>query len=264
MEVIKELNILSTLIPFALIVFIIAIGVVVLNQQFRNNLHKQILEKETLKIQHQDQLLQTVVTVQEDERKRIARDLHDELGAALSISRMMLVQLEQTYPEGEDKVIQIREIIESTLASTRRISHELMPLNLENLGLEKALKSLGNRIEATGALKTNVAITGLPNKPFWLLELGLYRILSELINNTLKYAEATEIDIRIIPDDLGLVCTYQDNGKGLTENGQKNGLGFISVESRVNMLKGTWEYGNGIHGGFHAQLKLPFTVNKTT
>ena len=102
MEDLEKLNLLSTLIPFALIVFVITIGVVLLNQQFRKKLFKQQLEQENLKIVHQEKLLQTAVKVQEDERKRIARDLHDELGAMLSIGRMQLVELEKSQKEETD------------------------------------------------------------------------------------------------------------------------------------------------------------------
>jgi signal transduction histidine kinase len=264
MEEPETLNLLTTLIPFAIIVFVIAIGVVLLNQQFRKNLYEQQLEKETLKAKYQEKLLHTAVQVQEDERKRIARDLHDELGAVLSIGRMQLVQLEQRETFDPKKIRETRHLIENALASTRRISHELMPLNLENLGLEKALKSLLNRIEEAGVISTNVNIAESVNQLPWLLQLGLYRIYSELVNNTLKYAESSHLSIRITKETGHLFCYYDDNGKGLNADLKTTGIGFKSIESRVNTLKGTWEYGNRKEGGFYAEIKFPVHTYKIT
>lgn len=257
MEEPETLDILATLVPFTIIVFIIAIGVVLLNQQFRKNLYKQQLEKESLKIKHQEKLLQTAIEVQEEERKRIARDLHDELGAALSISRMQLLQLERAEKMEVEKVQSIRELIENTLASTRRISHELMPLNLESLGLENALRSLLSRVEETGGLKTNITINQQTEPLPTLIQLALYRIYSELVNNTLKYAQATSLDIRIVCETNCLYCSYTDNGSGLPENHSTVGLGFKSIENRINTLNGVLEYGTGANGGFYAQFELP-------
>ncbi|MCJ8291676.1 MAG: hypothetical protein HRT58_04875 [Crocinitomicaceae bacterium] len=264
MEDPEKINFISTLIPFAIIVFIIAIGVVLLSQHFRKNVFKQLLEKESLKIKHQEKLLQTSVNVQEEERKRIAMDLHDELGAALSIGRMQLVQLEQSEEFNAEKIIEIRQLIESTLASTRRISHELMPLNLDKLGLEKALKFLCVRIEESGGTKVKIVIPEFTIKLPRLLELALYRIYSELINNTIKYADASNLEISIIQEKDVLFCSYLDDGNGLNENSKTCGLGFKSIESRVNMLKGTWKYGNRENRGFYAHVELSIETHKLT
>lgn len=254
MEEPETLSILDTLIPFAIIVFLIAIGVVLLNQQFRKNLYKQQLEKESLKIKHQEKLLETGVQVQENERKRIARDLHDELGAALSIGRMQLMQLEKATEIDPKKIEDVRHLIENILASTRRISHELTPLHLENLGLEKALKSLLQRLEESGKISTTVSIDAAIDEFPWLVQLALYRIYSELINNTLKYAQASQLEIHIFKTKESLNCHYFDNGIGLKKETNSAGLGFTSIENRVNMLKGSLDFGTREEGGFYAEI----------
>ena len=255
MEDLERLNLLSTLVPFVLIVFLITIGVILLNQQFRKNLYKQRLDKESLKAKHQENLIQSAVQVQEDERKRIARDLHDELGAALSIGKMQITQLQRTESITPENLDDVRSILDNTLSNIRRISHELTPLNLEKLGLELALKSLGSQVGNNGGPAVDICFDDhIPELP-WLIELMLYRILSELINNTIKHAQASEVKIQIDSIDDLIHCTYSDNGQGLPEEARKNGLGFKSINHRIELVKGSWEYGN--QNGFYAQFKIP-------
>ncbi len=264
MEASQELDIVRLILPLAIIVLIIAIGVVLLYQQFQKNIIRQRLEKEELKSQYQKELLQTTINVQEEERKRIARDLHDELGAALSIGRMQLVQLENQQEIDPKKLSKIRELVEETLASTRRISHELMPLQLTKLGLEKALLALLEKVEGSNQLQTQIAIGLKGQKLPWLQEIALYRIYSELINNTLKHAEANTIEISIWLESEQLFCRYADNGIGINKKVLEQGLGLKSLESRIKAFEGTLKSGNRNEGGFFANMKIPIPKETTT
>ena len=144
METTHELNFLTALLPLVGVMCIIAVGVVFLNLNFHKNLYRQKLEQQELRNRHHQELLKSSIAVQETERKRIAQDLHDELGASLSIARMHLVQLEkqsQDHPT-QEMLRQLKVITDSTLASIRRISHELMPPLLETFGLVRTLESV--------------------------------------------------------------------------------------------------------------------------
>ena len=257
METTEEISFLTILLPLAGIIFLIALGVLFLYQQFQKNIIRQQLEREEMKSKYQKNLLSNTIRVQEEERKRIARDLHDELGAALSIGRMQLTQLEKQAHIEPQKIVEIRELIETTLASTRRISHELMPLQLAKLGLEKALLSLLSKAKEAGQLETNIAIGANYNKLPWLIEVGIYRIYSELVNNTLKHSEATRIDISILHKSDQLFCRYADNGKGLPKEIINQGLGLKSLENRVKAFEGELEFGNRNEGGFFTRFKIP-------
>jgi len=260
MEKSEAIDSLSALLPFVFITFIIVMGVILLNQRFRKNLYKQQLEQEQQRLQYQQNILQTSIQVQEDERERIAKDLHDELGAMLSISKRWLIQLEEEQLENTHKIAEIRELIETVLVSVRRISHDLMPLQLENMGIEDALHSLAKGAEKSGNVQVNIALPAHLENLDSLLKLSLYRILSELINNSLKYAKADQIFIEISDSGSQLLCSYTDNGIGIQEEENIEGLGIRSIASRVASMNGSWEYGNRIHEeGFFAQLKLPLT-----
>lgn len=262
MEESATIDLVSTIIPFSIIVFVIAIGVVFLSQQFQQNLFKQQLAKESLKISHQKKLLQVSISVQEKERKRIAGDLHDELGASLSISRMLLKQLESEGGDTAKKVKEVREIVETTLASARRISHELMPLQLSELGLKKALCSFAAKAEQVGQISINIAISPNPLVLPWDIEIGLYRVYIELINNSLKHSKATQIDITIYNENDFLFCRYADDGIGLKDKNLTDGIGLQNLESRIISFNGSIDYGKRDTNGFYATMKIPINTNK--
>lgn len=262
METAAELNILSVIGFFLVIVFIIAVGVVLLNLQFQKNLFKQQLAKEELKNKHQLDLLQSSIAVQEGERKRIAENLHDELGAILSISRMRLVQFEKTVQQLEEEqqqtVADIRSYIETSIASMRRISHELIPPQLEQFGLVATLESVTQQLSKIN----NIACTFSSNLDAtqlnWPAQIGLYRVLMELINNTIKHAQATEININLTSEKHELVCRYTDNGVGLPTEFTSTGLGFKNIEGRIKALEGKWAIVTGTDSsGFNATIQIP-------
>lgn len=259
METSEHINFINTLLSFTAVVFIIAIGVVLLSQQFRQNLYKQKLEQEELKSKHQIELLRYSIQVQEDERKRIARNLHDELGAVLSILRMHLVQLEHLAPEKyslPQKLSNLKELTENAIANMRRVSHELMPPQLESFGLVKALESLINQIEQTGKIEIQLQTDGELENMSWPLSLALYRVFLELINNSLKHANATKISLAITNTTKETKCHYSDNGKGIDAN-KMHGIGLKSIEGRIKSLSGNFRFGNQDIGGFFAEITIP-------
>lgn len=261
MEEPQAIDFLSTLIPFIVVVFIIAMGVILLTQQFRKNLLKQQLEQEELKAGYQRDLLQISIQVQEDERKRIAQDLHDELGAALSISRMRLKQLEgiadKNQVSAQESIESIRETIENALATTRRISHELMPVQLANLGWIRAVQSLLDKAQEAGNWKVDFVCNQQIEEEEWQVKIGLYRICAELINNSLKHANASDVRMELKVDDRNIVFNYQDNGEGLSEEQLIKGVGLRSLEGRVIALNGSSQFIESHEGGFGWCLRIP-------
>lgn len=259
METHAQLNFLSALLPLALIVFAIALGVILLTRQFHKKITQQHLQQETIKRRHQQELLISSIAVQEDERKRIAQDLHDELGAALSIARMNLLQLERGNAAGNDALVlalqNIRSLTESSLKSMRRISHELMPFHLQKYGLVHALEEVA--IRAGDSIKIVLHTPEhLPELP-WPVTLGLYRIFMELINNTIKHARASQIEIKLTgTEDALILCSYTDNGQGFVKDTDTGGLGLKNIQGRVNAINGRLRLDNTENGGFLAAIQI--------
>lgn len=263
MESVPQLDLASALLPLAGVIFTVAIGVILLNQHFRKNLYKQSLEQEALRTRHQLELLQASIDAEEKARKRIAQDLHDELGATLAITRMHLVQLGQQTNVGEKVTTSlqaIRGLTETALASTRRISHELMPPQLESFGLIKTLQAAADQLQNTVHLTVSFAAPEqLPSLPA-STELALYRICMELIHNTIKHSGARTIELALT--DLGsrLLLVYQDDGRGLPDGGPSTGLGFRSIEARVNSVGGVLQIGKEGQKGFYASIEIDMKV----
>ncbi len=265
METIKGQELISLLLPLAVIMFIICIGVVLLYQHFQKNLYSQKLAAERLKNTHQIELLRANIQAQEEERGRIAQDLHDELGAVLSIMRMNIMMLEQQDGQGSALagLQNVRQLAETSLASVRSISHRLMPPQLEAFGLVKTLEAVAAQINEAGSIEIQLnapaALSGLP----WAVSIGLYRIIMELVNNTLKHAGATVAKIEIALSNEAVVCEYSDNGKGLTEVIPGKGLGQKSMDGRISVLGGKMSTGNGAEGGFKASFEIPLETSGT-
>lgn len=265
MEDAQAIDFLSTLIPFTVILFIIAVGVVLLTQQFHKNMLQKQLDEEELKMQHQREVLQTTLQVQENERKRIAQDLHDELGANLSISRMQLLQLARTKDLNSDEARQnmanVQQAVETALASARRISHELMPVRLVNVGLQAALEQVAEKVLMAGGLRLQLQIDDEIEPLKDQLKIALYRICTELANNTLKHAMATSASLSIRIENCTLLCNYEDNGKGFSPLEIKKGVGLRSLEGRVTALNGRSNYRSEKGKGFSFELSIPIPTS---
>jgi signal transduction histidine kinase len=256
MEATQELSFIYTVLPLVGILFVIAMGVILLNQHFHKNLYQQKLQQEELKNLHQQQLLQSSILVQEAERKRIAQNLHDELGAVLSIARMHLVRLEQAHPELTQALQTVRTTTESALTTMRRLSHELMPPQLESFGVVKTLESVCDQINSAQELKIHLeASDDLARWPA-AIELMLYRVAMEMINNTIKHAQAKNITIALSQSGDGIQFTYADDGVGIRKD-VTYGLGFKNIEVRAKAVGGMLETSNSANGGFQATLHVP-------
>jgi len=265
METLKETQFVAALLPLVAVIFIIGVAVVLLYQHFQKNLFIQKLKQEELRNAYQNDLLRSNIQAQEEERKRIAHDLHDELGAVLSIMQMNMLLLEQQNKDVPGTLLpgleQVRQLSETALTSVRSISHKLMPPQLEAFGLIKTLESVTEQINNTGNLSIQLDVS-TPHTDFsWAINLGLYRIVMELINNTIKHAGATEAEIKMYMQGRHIICQYTDNGKGLGNDHISKGLGHKSIDGRIHALGGTFDFGTQTDGGFFATIRVPYANN---
>jgi len=241
MESTTEFSLIPVLLPAALVIFFISIGVIFLNLHFRKNLLKQKLEKEVLKANHHFELLKANIASQEVERKRIAMDIHDEIGALLTTSRMYLYELKpgQTEEELEIASDKIDSLFIEIAANIRRISYDLRPVILENLGLVSAIESMFEKLEKAGIHLQFIHHFSVEMSKE--AELSLYRIIQELIANTVKHARARNIHLKMSEDFSSFYVDYQDDGVGFLFDQVKTGLGTRSIQTRLSLLHGEIE-----------------------
>lgn len=196
-------------------------------------------EKQGLETQFQKDMLHNYIETQEEERKRIAADLHDNVGASLAAVKMMINRIQSRDDSEKEVLEECKDIIQKTANSTREISHNLLPPSLDTLGLVKVVKRMAKNVSSDSLkMKLNASANlSLTKKS----ELALFRIIQEMMTNTLKYANANEINISIQQEGDEVVFKYIDNGIGFNVENSK-GLGFRNIITRVQMIQAEYEF----------------------
>jgi len=189
--------------------------------------------------------LNTIIQTEEKERKRFAKDLHDGLGPLLSTVKMSVSSLAQMkHDDISREIVENTElVINEAIKSLKEISDNLSPHILNNFGLVRALNNFSNKINVARTIKINLE-SDLKDERFDNnVEVVLYRVICELINNTIKHAKAKKIDISLTKDGEYLIIVYKDDGKGfdvskIIDQQTGTGMGFSNIYSRINSLKG--------------------------
>ncbi len=189
--------------------------------------------------------LNAIIQTEEKERKRFAKDLHDGMGPLLSSVKMSVSSLAQMqHDDASRAIVENTEIvINEAIKSLKEISNNLSPHVLNNFGLLRALSNFANKINVNKSLRIKLN-SNLKDERFDSnVEVVLYRVICELINNTIKHAHAKKIDISLTKEDEYLSITYKDDGKGfdvskIIDQPSFSGMGFSNIYSRINSLKG--------------------------
>jgi signal transduction histidine kinase len=232
---------------------LLVVAFILINSRGQNKMLRQRQQMQQAELAHQKDLLHTVIDSQEAERKRIGQDLHDDVGTALSSLRMTIEMLQpQKNGDKNSKYVNLsKEIIDKVIKDVRHISHNLSPPVLSYYGLTAAIEEKVSFINQAGQLEIELideAQQALGELDFTVL-LAFYRVLEELINNTIKHAGATKAVIKFLPDsDNGLIIEYSDNGKGMIKGPQKKGMGLQNIESRLTVVNATYEISKEVKG----------------
>lgn len=245
----------------ALLLVVLFILLQVRNQ---NRLLRQQKKLQQAQLAHQQELLHAVIQSQEIERNRIGMDLHDEVGTILSSLRMTIQHF--TDQAAADAVASqfsdhSRHLIDKAVGSVRNIAHNLSPFRGDVYGLMDAVEDLCERIHQPGmmdvALDCNceAVLRQLPGTTI----LALYRVITELINNTLKHAQATSISLSFAMEHGRVVVHYYDNGIGMKNGTEAKGMGLHNIESRLGMIGAAYTIAPDDAGGFGMHITLPLT-----
>ncbi len=207
---------------------------------------------------------------EEEERKRIAGKLHDEVGAQLSIARLNINQLESEVfvadSEAGAKLHAAQKLLGEMSETVRSISHSLMPIALEKYGLKRAILDLVNAVNASGKIKVEELIEGLDHADSWSDEFrfGLYRIVQEILNNIIKHAQATHILVQIVELEQSITIYMEDNGRGLDSNGIQFGVGLKLLKSNIEYFNGAIEINGRENQGTFVLIELPLERGQTS
>jgi signal transduction histidine kinase len=206
-----------------------------------------------------------VIEAEEKERGRIAQELHDGLGQLLSTARLNVAGLEDTVtPEDKPYLDKSLKIIDEACVEVRNISHNMMPSALMRLGLISAIKELSDNINATGKIKIQLA-TNVSQPLGKSLDITIYRIVQEVLNNMIRHSKADLINLDITREGESLTMHIKDNGVGFDTQQLKHtkGIGWKNIFSRVSMLNGTIQLDSKPEEGTVVFIKLLLKNDRT-
>lgn len=229
---------------FILLAFVTMFMVLILFFYFSRKKIVQIeVDKKNLEIDHQKELLNSVLITQEEERKRIAQDLHDDISSKLNVVSLNS-HLLKTPNLSESELLEITnniiDLTQKALENARRIAHDLFPPVLEKFGLKAGIEELVEEYNSTKKVKVAFESKIDFNEYGVEKDLHIFRILQELLNNSLRHGKATEILIQFSIVGNENNCTYIDNGVGFESSDLENkkGLGMQNIESRISFIGG--------------------------
>ncbi len=238
---------------------LLAAGIFFFFVTYQKRLLKKQIELNEIKAAQQEKLLQNTILSQEKERRRVAQDLHDEVGAMLSVVKLNVGRLEKKSSENITKelAVETKNYLDEVINQVRRISRALLPPSLEKFGLFNALQELGNWVNKSDSVIVECYLIGEHVRFETEKELAVFRIIQELLNNSLKYAEANKISITIKFTGKSLYVAYNDNGKGFDlKEKSGTGLGLKNLESRTQLLNAKFKLKSKIGKGTSAVMCL--------
>lgn len=208
-------------------------------------------------------LLSVVIQTEEKERERFSKDMHDGLGPLLSAIKLYVNELDSNEMDVDERrnfIKHINELIDEAVVSTRTISNNLMPRVIHEYGISKAIESFCNKINRTNQIRIQFKEAGIPKDLDQNIQLILFRVMSELINNTLKHAQASEVSIHLRMDDKQIHLTFADNGVGFDVSqvlqDQNTGIGLKNIMSRISSIQGRMELFSEIGKGFRIEIEI--------
>lgn len=241
---------------------ILAIGLVVFIVFHQRKVIKYQMQLQKLEEEQQKILLNASIRWQEEERQRIAADLHDDAGPLLATARLYLNEnlIHQDPATQLQSIFNAKQIIDDTIQLIRNISHSLMPPTLKNFGLESAVNDLFQKISGSGSINASSRFHDYRIRLKPEQELLIFRVIQELVNNILKHSHSSFLHITQNYYENKFYIRIHHDGRGLTQsdfdklNKSAMGLGLKNIQSRMRVL----------HGNIHFEKDLSQTYFKVT
>ena len=246
---------------------ILAIGIILFVVVYQKKVIRQQISIQAMEAIHQKEMLEASIETQENERKRIAQDLHDDVGAMLSALKLGVTMMHRKADEGselKEYAGESKNLIDEAITSVRRLSKELLPATLKEFGLQAALQELCTKLNrSTSELEILFVHNETEHRYDYKVELALFRVCQELINNAMKHAQAKKITVELTAATNSLQLDVTDDGLGfdleavMNRPGEEKGLGLRNIESRLSLVHtSTVHYDTAPGKGTHVGLDL--------
>jgi two-component system, NarL family, sensor kinase len=225
---------------------LLAVGLIVFVVFHQRKVIYYQLKMRNMQADHQKMLLQATLESQEEERQRIAADLHDDAGPLLATVRLYLNEnlVHQDMATQLQSIYNAKQIVDDTIQLIRNISHSLIPPTLKNFGLESAMSDLIQKINGTGAINASCRFHDYRRRLKLEQELSVFRMLQELVNNILKHSHASFLHLTQNKTDDYFYIRIHHDGDGLTQTEFEKlrdiptGLGLKNIQGRIKILGG--------------------------
>ncbi len=251
---IPEKELVAIILYISLFFIIVSVALIVFFYFSRKKIIQKELEKKDLILAHQKEQLRAILITQEEERKRIAQDLHDDISSKLnvvSLNSYLLTSANLTEKETKEITGNIINITAKALDNSRKIAHNLLPPVFDKFGLHAGVEELCEEFESCKSVKVSYQNKIDFNENEKDKHLHVFRILQELMNNSLRHGKASELSIIFDKVNGANGCFYKDNGVGFdSENFQnQKGLGMKNIDSRISFLNGNINIKSDINKG---------------
>lgn len=231
----------------ALLLLILTIGTIFYQRKKR----RLIQEKNEALLKEKEKGLEAVILSQDEERKRIAKNLHDSVIQQMVSLNFGIRQIK------DDSKTDLLKILDQSTIELRDLSHKLMPKGLVKFGLEKAVEGLLELSLKFTKIDFHYEFSGIQNRIPEKIELNLYRVIQELTQNVVKHSKASKLDIQLYQFQNNLHLILEDNGKGFQTESNSDGIGLQNIKSRVEAMHGSLNYDSKIDRGTIVTIKIP-------
>jgi len=231
--------------------FLFCAAILLFYMKYRKNIMQQHYQLKITKMEYQQKLLHSVVEAQEEERKRIAVALHDDMGNRLNILSLLL---NNSYTPGKEAP-DVSQYMSELIGTVRNISHSLYPVNLENLGLILYIEELSSLLSHKIIVSLHLANDYKRKNVF--KEVQLYRIIQEFTTNVVKHSDAGEISIWIKDNPEDMYMILSDNGHSFDYATTPKGMGLKNIEARIKSMNALYKWKNVSGQGSRLIIKIP-------
>lgn len=225
------------------------------NEKIQSQKIEDLLKKQELKS------INDMLFAQEQERKRIAQDLHDRLGSMLSMVKVHFKSVEENIEKLiKDNVTQYEtanNLLDEACEEVRKIAHNMSSGVLAKFGLVPALNELISSLSESSKIDVEFIDHGLDNRLENDMEINIYRIIQELFSNVLKHSKASEVSLQILKRNNRLSIIFEDNGVGFTPGDSFEGIGLTNIKSRITKFEGKIEIDSGKGSGTTITIQIP-------
>ncbi len=242
---------------------VLAFGLILFVIMYQRRIIAHQMELKNVNAQKELELVQASIQSEEEERMRIASELHDDVGATLASARLFLYKDKNS--QFDEKIInQSKILLDESITKIRNISHKLQPATLQHLGLELSLQALVETLNKSEIMSaTHVVLQPLPRVAD-NVELAVYRVSQEIIANILKHAKATSVTLETGVNEAGITILFTHDGAGLTQElyemqiYKKGSTGLKNIVNRLKSINATIHFYVDDFYFFRALITIPF------